>query len=35
MTERNTVAAESTSRSVHRMSAMSREIAEALTAYKV
>lgn len=35
MTERNTAAAESTSEAVHRMSDMSREIAQALTAYKV
>ena len=35
MTERNTAAAESTSKAVHRMSDMSREIAQALTAYKV
>ena len=35
MTEKNTVAAESTAEAVHRMSQMSREIATALTAYKV
>ena len=35
MTERNTAAAESTAEAVHRMSDMSREIATALTAYKV
>ena len=35
MTERNTVAVESTAASVRRMSDMSRGIAEALTAYKV
>jgi methyl-accepting chemotaxis protein len=35
MTERNTAAAESTAEAVHRMSEMSREIAQTLTAYKV
>jgi len=35
MTERNTAAAENTAEAVHRMSEMSREIAQTLTAYKV
>jgi methyl-accepting chemotaxis protein len=35
MTERNTAAAESTAQAVHRMSEMSREIAQALAVYKV
>ena len=35
MTERNTAAAANTAEAVHQMSAMSREIAEALAAYKV
>ena len=35
MTERNTAAAESTAEAVHRMSGMSHEIADALSAYKV
>ena len=35
MSERNTVAVESTAEAVHHMSDMSREIAEALKVYKV
>jgi methyl-accepting chemotaxis protein len=35
MTERNTMAAENTAAAVHRMSDMSRDIAQAMSAYKV
>ena len=35
MTERNTAAVQNTAQAVHRMSDMSREIADALSAYKV